>query len=235
MTDALLALADLDQEVLRAQHAVAHPPSAQAFDAATAALDALRTAKRELDVARTPLVERAASLERDAAAARERASAIGARLEAATGAGRELEAMAHERDVLLARAVQLEDEQLELLEALEPLDVRDAELRAAATTARDRAAAAAASAAEERADATSTLEGLDAERPSLAASVEPSLLARYDAVAARSGGVGAARLIDGRCGACRVSVPSALLDQLQHALDPAFVVPCDECGRLLAR
>jgi predicted nucleic acid-binding Zn-ribbon protein len=234
-SDALLALADHDEALLRARHAVEHPPSRAALEEASGELDRLRVAKRALDVDRVPHADRAAVLERDAATARERAAAIGARLDAATGAGRELEAMAHERDVLLDRASAIEDELLDVLVVLEPLDAQDAGLRAAALDARDRETAAAAAAATERDRADAELRALEASRPALADAVEPSLRARYEAVAQRRGGVGAARLIDGRCGACHVTVPSGLEDEILHATDPLAVVLCDECGRLLVR
>ena len=129
MNDALLALADLDGALVRARYAVGHPPSLVAQDGALTELRALRASKRELDEQRSPLSARAAMLEAQAATARERAATIAARLDAATGAGRELEAMANERDALAARAAELDDELLDVYEQLEPLDARDAALR----------------------------------------------------------------------------------------------------------
>ena len=235
MNDALLALADLDAALIPARHAVGHPPSLPAHDAALTELRALRAAKVALDEERAPVAARAAALELEAGSTRERAAAIAARLDAATGAGRELEAMAHERDALAERAERLDDELLEDLELLEPLEARDVDLRARAEElARDREALTLA-VAEERSGASARLEALEASRPALAAALEPSLLARYEAVAARSGGVGAARLVDGRCGACRVTVPAAIADRLLHGANTDAVEACDECGRLLAR
>jgi predicted nucleic acid-binding Zn-ribbon protein len=235
VTDALLSLADLDQDVVRARHAVEHPPSASGLSDAQVTLAALRAEKRELDDTRTPLSQRAEALDRDVTAARERAATISARLDASTGAGRELEAMASERDALLDRAAHLEDELLDVLEALEPMDARDAELRALAQDAHGRAEQAASGVDAERAEAHSRLAQLAQDRPALVATVDAGLLARYEAIARRNGGVGAARLVDGRCGACRVTVPSVLIDQLAHSTNPGFVVVCDECGRLIAR
>ncbi|HEV3329176.1 MAG TPA: hypothetical protein VGZ33_07235, partial [Acidimicrobiales bacterium] len=129
MNDALVALADHDSAIVRARHAIDHPPSHGALDDALAELGGLRARKRELDEQRAPLASRAEVLESDAATARGRAAVIAARLDEATGAGRSLEAMVHERDGLDARASQLDDELLEVLEQLEPLDARDAALR----------------------------------------------------------------------------------------------------------
>jgi uncharacterized protein len=233
VNDALLALAELDTELVPARHAVGHPPSLQLHDDALAELRVLRTRKRELDVEREPLAVRSEALERDAATARERAAAIADRLDASTGAGRELEAMAHERDALVARAAKLEDDLLEVLELLEPLDARDVVLHERATevsAARERLALAV---GNERTAATARLEALEASRPGLGAAVEPALYERYERIAARAGGIGAARLVDGRCGACRVTVPSVIADHLEHATGDGVVEVCDECGRLL--
>ena len=172
---------------MRARHAVAHPPSVPGFEAATEELTELRRRKRELDVVRTPLADRAATLERDAAQARERARSIAARLDAATGAGRELEAMAHERDALVERASCLEDELLDVLVGLEPLDALDAELRTAAIDAHDRAEAASASAVRERDEARR----------------RPGRARRREAVAGRRGAAGAPRPLRGRGEAAR--------------------------------
>jgi uncharacterized protein len=235
VNDALVALAEHDAAIMRARHAAAHPPSLVAHDAAMAELDALRASKRELDEQRTPLADRAARLESEAETTRERTAVLATRLEEATGAGRSLEAMVHERDALAARAGALDDELLELLEQLEPLDARDAALREGAQRVVARRDELAAAVTAERDAASATLAELTAQRPSCTAALDGALLARYEAIAPRAGGIGAARLVDGRCGACRVTVPAAILDRLEHGADPDAIAVCDECGRLLVR
>ena len=104
-----------------------------------------------------------------------------------------------------ARA-ELDDELLALLEQLEPLDASDAALRHDATRV-TRPARRARRRGRRRARPCDRrrLAELTAQRPALAAALDAALLARYEAIAARAGGVGAARLVDGRCGACRVT------------------------------
>jgi predicted nucleic acid-binding Zn-ribbon protein len=233
--DELLALADHDAELVRARHDVEHPASLEALHVAEAELTTLRTSKRALDVTREPLVRQSASLERDAASARERAAVIARRLTEATGAGRELEAMAHEHDALTARASAIDDELYGVLELLEPLDAEDASLRARFEAATARRQTAVEEVDAQRADAARVLAELEAKRPGLTAPLGARLLARYEAAANHAGGVGAARLVDGRCGRCRVAVPAAIVDLLVHGHDPDAIAVCDECGRLLVR
>lgn len=235
MNDALLALADHDAAVVRARHDVEHPPAQAAVNAANEQLAALANDKRALDELRTPLTKRAAVLESDATAARERAAVIQRRLDAATGAGRDLEAMEEERRSLETRASGFEDDQLEALEALEPLDAADEELRERAAAIAEERDAAAARLEDELAAATAALAELVEQRAAIAAALDPALLARYEAVAARTGGSGAARLVDGRCGGCRVAVPASVADRLLHGADHDAIATCDECGRLLVR
>ena len=159
---------------------------------------------------------------------------IAAKLTAATGAARELTAMEAERTHLAERASALEDEQLEVLEQLEPLEDADAALREQARAAMAARDAAASRVDEERAAATAEVARLEGERPGLTAALDAGLLARYEQAARHTGGVGAARLVDGRCGGCRVTVPAAIADHLLHGED-GLVEVCDECGRLLVR
>jgi uncharacterized protein len=235
VNDALLALADLDAGIERQRHAVAHPPTLAAQDAVLAELRALRVRKRDLDAVLEPLASRAAALEAESVAASARAAVAATRLDEATGAGRSLEAMVHERDALAARSSELDDELLVVLEQLEPLEASDAALRSEAELATQRHDELARAVFDERRRATASLDELTSRREGLAGAVEPALLARYEAIAARTGGVGAARLDDGRCGACRVTVPAAVADRLEHGADPDAVEVCDECGRLLVR
>jgi predicted nucleic acid-binding Zn-ribbon protein len=80
-----------------------------------------------------------------------------------------------------------------------------------------------------------TVAELEAARPSITGALDAALLARYEAAANHAGGVGAARLVDGRCGRCRVTVPAAVADHLVRGADPDAIAVCDECGRLLVR
>jgi uncharacterized protein len=233
VNDALLALAECDESLVRARHEVTHPHSQRSLDEVNAELAELAARKLALDTEQAPLLARAGTLDTEANAARDRARQIDAKLTEATGAGRDLAAMEEERRSLADRASRLEDDQLEVLEALEPLDVTDAALREAALDATRRRDELVTTIADERSTAERHVGELSDARAGLAALVDAAVLARYEAIAARTGGSGAARLVDGRCGGCRVAVPASVADRLSHGGDADAIAVCDECGRLL--
>ena len=67
-----------------------------------------------------------------------------------------------------------------------------------------------------------------------AAGVPPELLARYEALRAKLGGTGAARVVGGSCGGCHLVLPSMEVDRIKKA-PPDAVITCDQCGRILVR
>jgi uncharacterized protein len=57
-----------------------------------------------------------------------------------------------------------------------------------------------------------------------------TLLARYESTAAAKGGIGAAKLLDVACSACRVELPAERLRELREGPDIGL---CPNCRRLL--
>ncbi len=72
------------------------------------------------------------------------------------------------------------------------------------------------------------------ERDATAADLPADLLALYDRIAAKSGGVGAALLRGGRCGGCQLEATQADLLRYRQA-GPDAVLRCEECQRILVR
>jgi predicted nucleic acid-binding Zn-ribbon protein len=64
--------------------------------------------------------------------------------------------------------------------------------------------------------------------------VPPNLLARYDELRLRLGGVAVAELHDGRCSGCHLRLSNVALERVKNA-PPDELVECEECGRLLVR
>ncbi|MHB1930786.1 MAG: zinc ribbon domain-containing protein, partial [Acidimicrobiales bacterium] len=195
----------------------------------------LRARRTEVAAKRDAVVARQQQLEDNLAATERRRSNVSARLYGGTvSASRDLQAMAAEVDALSVRASQLEDEALGVLEEREPLDADvgalDAEDDALARQEADASADLATAEAEVRAE----LEELAERRAGAAGSVPPDLLAAYDRLRARLGGVGAAPLVGDRCSGCHLTLPATELDRIRH-LPPDELVTCDQCGRILVR
>lgn len=149
-------------------------------------------------------------------------------------ATRELQALEADLVSLRRRRNELEDLELDVLMAREPIDasLADGEREQEALIARLDAA---------RADATAALASIDAQavadraaRAESAAGIDPPLLVRYESIRSKNGGIGVARLIGGTCGACRLQLASVELDRIR-GLSPDALVACEECGALLVR
>jgi predicted nucleic acid-binding Zn-ribbon protein len=132
----------------------------------------------------------------------------------------------HRRDV--------EDQQLDVMEQLEPVDAERAKLLDVASKAAEQREAATARLDAASEVINSDLDSLAARRAELAEPLDDALLTSYDQLRTRFGGVAIAQLSGGRCSGCHLSLPAVDLDTIKRA--PADQqVSCPECGRLLAR
>ena len=71
----------------------------------------------------------------------------------------------------------------------------------------------------------------EADRATAAKPIPAPLLARYDAIRAKKGGIGAAAIDpDGTCGACHIKLSTGLIDLVRAARAPEL---CEHCARIL--
>jgi uncharacterized protein len=145
---------------------------------------------------------------------------------------RELQAMEADVASLKRHRSDIEDRVLEVMQEREPLDAE------VATLEQRRSALEAELAQLRDAIAAQTID-IDAElgteleaRTAAAASIPDDLLSQYERLRKSNGGVGAARLVNGRCSGCHLTLPATELDRIRHQ-DPDTVVLCDQCGRIL--
>jgi uncharacterized protein len=161
-------------------------------------------------------------------AATEEARAISGRVTSP----KELTAIQEEVAALQRRQSALEDDLLERMERRETLEAELTDLtsrregllaeQAEVTKARDAALA----------EIDRELEVQRAARAALAPRIAPQLLALYEQIRARQGGVGAAALVGNTCQGCRVSVSPVELNALR-ALPPERIKRCENCRRIL--
>lgn len=150
----------------------------------------------------------------------------------AVSAPRELQAMEADVASLKRHGSDIEDRVLEAMQEREPLDAELARLE------KDRAGLEADADELRQAIAEQTTE-IDAElateveaRDAAAASIPEGLLSQYERLRAAQGGVGAARLVNGRCSGCHLALPATELDRIRRQ-ETDSVVLCDQCGRIL--
>ena len=147
---------------------------------------------------------------------------------------RELQAMQAEGEALRGRRGTLEDEVLDAMGEREPLEDEVAALQRRraeldAEGSRLRAAVAEAQAAIDK-ELAAQLEA----REGAAAAIPADLIALYEQLRAHLDGVGAAPLVNGRCGGCHLALPATEVDRLRKE-PPETLVRCEQCSCILVR
>lgn len=161
-----------------------------------------------------------------------RARVLEAALGSSTGSARELAAMQHELEQVREHVLAAEDEELDSLMALEPLESVVATVKARAQPGVARRAQLRESVAQVRSTLDEEISALRQSRGDLAASVDSPWRERYEAALSRAGTSGAAIVEGGRCEGCRIALSPLDVDRFRR-LEPGDVMDCPVCGRLL--
>lgn len=147
---------------------------------------------------------------------------------------RELLTLQEEVDGLRTRRSDMENDALELMEAIEEIDAEVEALAAGAVAAEAEVVGSRQRLAEAEAAVQAEIDQEDAARSTEAADVPETALASYEDLRNRMGGVAVARLRNGTCEGCHLGLSAMELDRIRHA--PADeVCYCEECGRILVR
>lgn len=232
--DALLAVQDHDTLTDQLLHRRRTLPARAELDGVMAQLAQLETRATEVDGSRHELARTQQRLEDEIASLNDKAAHHDKTLYSGTiGNPRELQALQDEIAALKRRVGQLEDQELEIMEQLEPVEGELARLAAERSALDDSAAALRAAIAEDEVAIDAELETVRAERAALVDDVEPALLAEYEQLRPHSGGIAIARLVGGSCGGCHLALSAVEVDRIKK-LPPEELVHCEECGRLLA-
>ena len=235
LQEALLLVQAADTAADQLRHRRANLAERAAVAAAEAEAVAAKRAHEALAARVAGLAARQAELEARLSATETRAGAVEVRLRSGEStAARDIVRWGEEVDHLRERASAIEDEAFDVLVERE---AAEAELAAAG----ERLAAAVASVRRHRGELAAAEAAVDAELAGLeevlashAGDVPVELLARYDRLRAHLGGIGAARLEDGRCTGCHLALSPRDLDDARRAPDDA-ILACEACGRILVR
>lgn len=147
---------------------------------------------------------------------------------------KQLNALLEEIQHLGRRIGELEDAELEVMEQLEDATAEHDQLAEQLSELENSARALIASRDQQLTELDAELAQHNSVRSTMTADLPADLLALYDKIRVRSGGLGAAELKGGRCGGCQLTAtPIALAGYNAAAAD--YVVRCEECERILVR
>ncbi|QXC62356.1 hypothetical protein KSP35_06000 [Aquihabitans sp. G128] len=230
--DTLLEVQSHDTRLDQILHLMEQLPAREERDAAAAALAAVEAEAAAEQAARDELGRQQKRLDDEIETVNAKRKSVNDTLYggSVTAAG-ELNDLTKEIDALGRRVTQLEDQDLEIMEQIEPIDAR---LAALATTLEQRRTVLADAevrliAAE--AELAAELEKETAARAATAAQVDPDLLQEYTSLRGGRGGIGVAKLIGTQCGGCHLTLSAVEAARIRK--HPEQVTHCEECGRLL--
>lgn len=143
-------------------------------------------------------------------------------------------AVSEEMTTLVTRIATLEDQQLEVMERHEGALTAENNAAAAYQQATSDLAAAEVNRDKTLADITDQGRATIVQRDAAAKTINPALVAQYDKLRAKLGGIGAARYWGGRCEGCGLELPPSEKEKVAQA-SPDQVITCEECGRILVR
>jgi predicted nucleic acid-binding Zn-ribbon protein len=174
------------------------------------------------------------SIEASLATVEKRVAALDDALRAPGSATRDAQAIIHEIDQLKAQAGELEQSGLELLEQRDTLLAEQAHSERVLEEVAVEAPTVLAALQEAEGDAGKELAALEAARADAAAQIDPALLATYERLRGRLGGIAVARVVGGVCSGCHLSLSAVDLERFNR-LAPGQHDTCEECSRLLIR
>jgi hypothetical protein len=235
MFDTLLVVQERDTSADQLRHRRSHLPERARLDQVVAEMAQIETEGAEASAQRADLTRQQAGLEAELAEIDKRSADIDRQMRSgAITASRDLQAMSEQIDSLKRRKSTLEDSELEVMEALDPVVARVASLEERWVALDTEASTLRAAIADAEVEVDSELETVLKERVEAAADVTPDLLATYERLRQRLGGIGAARLVGSSCGGCHLTLSASEIDRIRH-LTPDVLVTCEHCGRILVR
>ncbi len=231
----LLALQDLDTQLDQLRHREAHHPLQAELDALSSEQASHERVIAEVEAERAVLERDRKRLEDEVTLTEDRRKDSEARLyDGTVTATKDLLALQDEIAALGERQRGLEDDELLVMEALEPIEQRLAELDVVTQAMAERQAALSASLEEALGEIRAEQAALVADRAGAAEPVSAELLAEYERLRFDLGGVAVAALVGSMCNGCHLALSAVAADRLKS--EPAdAVLHCPECGRILVR
>lgn len=231
----LLIVQARDTELDQLRFRRAHLPARVGLDAVLSEQSGVEAEGSLVSAERDQLAARQAELESDLGHTEKRLGDLDRQMRSGSiTASRDLLAMAEQVASMKRRQSDIEDSEIEVLEMLEPLEARIADLQHQWARLEAEAVGLRAELAEAEVAVADEIQAVSAARDAAATSVDGPLLAAYERLRTRLGGVGAAPLVGTSCGGCHLVLSASELDRVRRA-EPDEVVTCEQCGRILVR
>ncbi|MEZ5180353.1 MAG: C4-type zinc ribbon domain-containing protein [Acidimicrobiales bacterium] len=233
---ALLALLDVqahDTRLDQLRHQLAHLPAREERDAAAAAVADAEAALAAESATRDDLARQQKRIDDEVESFKAKRQGFDQKLYGGTVSNpRELQDLQDEIDALGRRITQLEDEELEVMEQVEPVEAKVAELAATLDQRRAVLADAEARLTVAEAELAAEVDAEEAVRTEAAAPVPAELLGEYERLRAGRGGIGVAKLTGTQCGGCHLGLSAVEVAAFRKLPDGEYG-HCEECGRIL--
>lgn len=152
----------------------------------------------------------------------------------AVSAAKELESLQHEIGTLAKRQVELEDIELEIMQAFENAQQAVTDLLASEIETTEKLAIVARARDDLFADINFEVNSLTNQRTDIANGLPTDLIALYDKIRADHDGIGAALIHRGSCQGCHITIDAQEIDQIRK-LPVDAIARCDHCRRILVR
>ena len=233
--EGLIAVQERDTEIDQLRHRRATLPSRALLAELEQATGVLKARATGLGAERDGIEERRAELEKEVSELEQRLKDLDRRMRSGeVTATRELTAMVEQSESLKRRRSDLEDIELELMVQLEPLDAELADIAGRQAELSGRMDAARIELAQAESDIDRDLATAVAGREGSAAGMPDDLMATYERLRQRLGGIGAARLVGSSCSGCHLVLSATEVDRIRREPPDALIV-CEQCGRILVR
>jgi hypothetical protein len=152
----------------------------------------------------------------------------------AVSAVKELESLQHQIETLAKRQAELEDIELEIMQAYENAQQAVTDLLANEIETTEKLATVSQARDDLFADIDFEINSLTIQRTEIANQLPTDLISLYDKIRADQGGVGAALIHRGSCQGCHITIDAQEIDQIRKMSADA-IARCDQCRRILVR
>jgi predicted nucleic acid-binding Zn-ribbon protein len=232
----LLAVQAIDTHLDQLDHRIARLPERNAVAEAEAALATHAELVAEVESRRHALAKEQTRLEHEIGLVEtKRQKSSDTMYAGANNDTKQLKALQDEIESHTRRISAFEDDEIEIMEQLEPVEAELAVLAEAGATLDQQAQAATVALAEADAAIGAEQASTRTERTDTTADIAPDALAQYETFRVHHGGIAVAKLDpNGVCGGCHMKLSAVEHDRIKHlAADEA--VECEDCGRYLVR